>query len=111
MIQSRSSAPRSTTGDRKSIGGYNLSKREIAFSNFEEKLQKGDTIYLFSDGIVDQNGPDRKKFGRIRLEETMIDCAKLRTEEQKVIFEQRLRDYMQNEDQRDDISFIGLKMK
>ncbi len=111
VIKNRENKLITHNGDRKSIGGYNLSKREIAFSNFEEKLQKGDTIYLFSDGIIDQNGPDRKKFGRIRLEEAMIDCAKLRTEEQKVIFEQRLRDYMQNEDQRDDISFIGLKMK
>ena len=68
-------------------------------------------IYLFSDGIVDQNGPDRKKFGRLRLEEAMVDCAKLRPEEQKVLFEQRLSDYMENEDQRDDIALMGLKIQ
>lgn len=97
-------------GDRKSIGGYSLSKREISFTNFEEKLDKDDMIYLFSDGIIDQNGPDRKKFGRIRMEEAMIDCARLKSSEQKNIFEQRLRDYMMNEEQRDDISLIGLKI-
>jgi serine phosphatase RsbU (regulator of sigma subunit) len=97
-------------GDRKSIGGYSLTKREIRFTNYEQKLEKGDMIYLFSDGIVDQNSPERKKFGRLRMEEAMIDCAKLRPAEQKVIFEQRLKDYMLNEEQRDDISLVGLKM-
>ena len=97
-------------GDRKSIGGYSLARREITFTNYEQKLERGDMIYLFSDGIIDQNSPERKKFGRLRMEETMIDCAKLRPIEQKVIFEQRLKDYMSNEEQRDDISLVGLKM-
>jgi len=97
-------------GDRKSIGGYSLSKREISFTNFEENLDQDDMIYLFSDGIIDQNGPDRKKFGRIRMEEAMIDCARLKSAEQKVVFEQRLHDYMLDEEQRDDISLIGLKV-
>ncbi len=97
-------------GDRKSIGGYNLSKREIKFTNFETEVEPGDMIYLFSDGIVDQNSPDRKKFGRLRLEEVMADCAHLRAAEQHVIFEQNLRDYMDNEEQRDDITLMGLKI-
>jgi serine phosphatase RsbU (regulator of sigma subunit) len=98
-------------GDRKSIGGYSLSKRDIAFSEYEQELESGDMIYLFSDGIIDQNGPERKKFGRVRMEEAMIDCAKLRPIEQHAIIEQRLREYMTNEEQRDDITLIGLKIK
>lgn len=97
-------------GDRISIGGYNLSKRESKFTNFEVDVESGDMIYLFSDGIIDQNSPDRKKFGRLRLEEAMADCSQLRAVEQKVIFEQRLRDYMENEEQRDDITLMGLKI-
>lgn len=97
-------------GDRKSIGGYSLSKREITFTNYNLEVDKGDMVYLFSDGIIDQNGPDRKKFGRVRLEEAFVDCAKLDTNEQKNIIEQRLREYMQNEEQRDDIVLVGLKI-
>lgn len=110
IIKNRENKLITHNGDRKSIGGYNLSKREITFTDYHEKLETDDMVYLFSDGIIDQNGPERKKFGRIRLEEAMIDCAKLRSDEQKVIFEQRLRDYMKNEEQRDDISFIGIKV-
>ena len=40
----------------------------------------------------------------------MIDCAKLRPAEQHAIIDQRLREYMDNEDQRDDITLIGLKI-
>jgi serine phosphatase RsbU (regulator of sigma subunit) len=98
-------------GDRKSIGGYGLSKRELEFTDFETEIEKGDIIYLFSDGIVDQNGPDRKKFGRINLEEALIDCAKLEPSKQKLIIEERLFAYMQKEEQRDDITLVGLKIK
>jgi serine phosphatase RsbU (regulator of sigma subunit) len=37
-------------GDRKSIGGYSLSKREIHFTEYEQELDKGDMVYMFSDG-------------------------------------------------------------
>jgi len=97
-------------GDRKSIGGYSLSKKEIKFTNFDIDMEKGDMVYVFSDGIIDQNSPDRKKFGRVRLEEALIDCAKLDPKEQKKVIEKRLIDYMQNEEQRDDITLAGLKI-
>jgi len=97
-------------GDRKSIGGYSLSKREITFTNYNIEVEKGDMIYIFSDGIIDQNSPDRKKFGRVRLEEAFIDSAKLESYEQKKLIENRLKEYMQNEEQRDDIALVGLKI-
>lgn len=97
-------------GDRKSIGGYSLARKEIKFTNHTQELEQGDMIYLFSDGIIDQNGPERKKFGRLRLEEAMIDSAKLNPAEQKEIFEKRLNDYMNKEEQRDDIALLGIKV-
>jgi len=98
------------SGDRKSIGGYNLSKREIHFTDYKIEIESGDMIYIFSDGIIDQNGPDRKKFGRIMLEEALVDCAKLEPLQQKRLIEERLDHYIQNEEQRDDITLIGLKV-
>jgi serine phosphatase RsbU (regulator of sigma subunit) len=97
-------------GDRKSIGGYSLSKREANFSNHDVTVEAGDMIYMFSDGIIDQNNPERKKFGRTMLEEALVDCAKVRPAEQKAIIEQRLGDFMQKEEQRDDITLVGLKV-
>ncbi len=73
-------------------------------------MEKGDIIYLLTDGLIDQNNPERKKFGRIRLEEALVDCAKLSPSEQKVIIEKVLVNYMGTEEQRDDITLVGLKI-
>ena len=97
-------------GNRKSIGGYSLSKNDITFNNFETEVSPEDMVYLFSDGIVDQNSPDRKKFGRSRLEEALEDCRKLSPSKQKAIIEERLSSFMEQEEQRDDITLIGLKI-
>ena len=97
-------------GDRNSIGGYNLNRRNIAFTNHEINIEKGDIIYMLSDGLIDQNNSERKKFGRIRLEEALVDCAKLNPSDQKTIIEQGLLNYMENEEQRDDITLVGLKV-
>ncbi|MBN1949643.1 MAG: SpoIIE family protein phosphatase [Bacteroidales bacterium] len=97
-------------GDRKSIGGYSLSRREVHFTDHQQEIKTGDMIYLFSDGIIDQNGPDRKKFGRLRLEEALVESAKISPIAQKKLIEQRLDEYQQQEDQRDDISLVGLKV-
>ncbi len=98
------------SGDRKSIGGYNLSRREVKFNDKEIAINKGDIVYLFTDGIIDQNGPDRRKFGRIRLEEILSENAKLSPAAQKGIIEEKLNDFIQNEEQRDDITLVGLKI-
>ncbi len=97
-------------GDRKSIGGYSINRKEALFFDKVDHLDKGDTIYMFSDGILDQNGPERKKFGRVRLEEIMVDASGLTMDKQKELFIQRLDEYRSGEEQRDDISLLGLKV-
>lgn len=110
ILQNNQNKLVSYPGDRKSIGGYSLAKREIHFTDHKIEIEKGDMIYLFSDGIIDQNNPERKKFGRIMLEEAMFDCSRLDPSQQKNIIEVRLNNFMQNEEQRDDITLIGLKI-
>lgn len=95
--------------DRKSIGGYQPAKRYIEFTDQKVKLQKGDNIYMFSDGIVDQNNPSRKKFGRARLESILSSCMDESVEVQKDIIETKLDEFIKTEAQRDDITFAGLK--
>lgn len=94
--------------DRKSIGGYQPTKRYIEFTDHTIRLDKGDAIYLFSDGIVDQNDPYRKKFGRARLENILRSCIDEEAEEQCKKIEDKLDAFMQDQAQRDDITFSGL---
>lgn len=73
--------------DRQPIGSYDYRK---GFTNHVVELEKGDSLYLFSDGIVDQFGGEKsKKFSSRRLKtlletiknESMDDQKKLLTEE------------------------------
>ena len=97
-------------GDRKSIGGIEEKIKNINFSNREAILNKGDRIYLSTDGIIDQNGPDRKRFGSKKLEELLIETCNLPVDEQKGRIDKELNDFMKNEEQRDDITLLGLKV-
>lgn len=98
-------------GDRISIGGYGKSKEKISFTNHQLELAKGDMIYLCSDGIIDQNGPDRKRFGSKRLINLLSDIAEQPLNEQKEKIETELDKYKKEEEQRDDITLIGLRIK
>ncbi|MBN1413682.1 MAG: SpoIIE family protein phosphatase [Bacteroidales bacterium] len=97
-------------GDRLSIGGSNESKGQIQFKNHEIKLSKGDMLYLSTDGIIDQNGPDRSRFGTNRFEEILFKYSKFPMEEQEYSIRKEIERFRQHEEQRDDITLLGLKI-
>jgi serine phosphatase RsbU (regulator of sigma subunit) len=96
--------------DRKSIGGYQPTKRTIEFTDHKITLKKGDNVFLASDGIVDQNDKNRKKFGRARLESVLKEIVNEKSQKQKQIIEQKLDDFIEGEAQRDDITLAGIKL-
>ena len=96
--------------DRKSIGGYQPAKRSVEFTNQKSTVYSGDTVYLFSDGIVDQNDQNRKKFGRARLEKLMKQVMNDSVDRQNKVFEKNLDEFMRGEIQRDDITLAGIKI-
>ncbi|MCQ2252871.1 MAG: SpoIIE family protein phosphatase [Bacteroidales bacterium] len=95
--------------DRISIGGFN-NKDEKTFTNHEIAAHKGDMFYMSSDGIIDQNNKERKRFGRKRLIDTIKANHNLSMAEQKARLEEELDTFMDGEEQRDDISVMGLKI-
>ena len=97
-------------GDRFSIGGSGSNKEKVIFRNHEIKICAGDLLYLSTDGIIDQNGPDRSRFGSNRLEEILFKYSKYPLAEQEYYIRQEIERFRQNEEQRDDITLIGLKV-
>src|SRR5690606_27255658 len=75
-----------TKADKQPIGAYETDK---SFQNHEIELQKGDMVYLFSDGFADQfGGPKGKKFNYKQFKQLLIDVSALPVDEQqKVLFE------------------------
>jgi serine phosphatase RsbU (regulator of sigma subunit) len=73
-------------------------------------LPKGALLYLGSDGLVDQNNPQQKKFGMERLEVFLASHAALPMALQKRELAQALDEHMQDIEQRDDILWMGVRL-
>jgi serine phosphatase RsbU (regulator of sigma subunit) len=95
-------------GDRKTIGGrYNAVQD---FTNKEIILNRGDRIYLTTDGITDQNSPERENFGINRLMEILSRTYNMPLEKQKQSLEEELIGFMKYQKQRDDITVLGVQL-
>ncbi len=85
-------------------------KDERSFTNSEIQLQRGDTIYLFTDGYVSQTGGTNfETFKRRRFQEVLMKIQGKSLEEQKQILTQTITDWQANYEQVDDILIIGMK--
>jgi serine phosphatase RsbU (regulator of sigma subunit) len=98
----------SLRGDRVSIGG--MKRKENAFVNKQLTLQKGDYMYMYTDGLTDQNSADMQKFSSKRLKEFIQNTAHLSITQQGETLHKALADFMQEEEQRDDIAVVGVKL-
>ncbi len=95
-------------GDIKPIGG-----RQSEFStytNYDLKLSKGDMLYLTTDGMVDQNDFLRKKYGTTRFTKTLSEIAYLPMISQKEALIYELENHQAAEEQRDDITILGVRI-
>jgi ligand-binding sensor domain-containing protein/serine phosphatase RsbU (regulator of sigma subunit) len=97
-----------TKGDRYTIGRSVTDVREKVFTNHIIKIEKGDSIYLFSDGYADQfGGIAGKKFKLAPLKELLLKIQDKSMEEQKLILDNTIEAWRGEIEQIDDIMIIG----
>lgn len=81
------------------------------FNHQDITLQKGDAVYLYSDGFYDQKGgPDGKKFYPKRFRELLGENAGLKMEAQRRKYEEVLSGWSQGYEQVDDILILGIRI-
>ena len=83
------------------------------FTNHKIQLNKGDQLYLFSDGFADQfGGPTTggKKFKYKPFKQLLIDNCQLSMTEQKEILEKTFAEWKGNNEQVDDVTVVGIKI-
>nr|MCU0393503.1 SpoIIE family protein phosphatase [Thermoflexibacter sp.] len=97
-------------GDKKTVGGFFKENRITQFTNQEVILQKGDIIYLFTDGLTDQTNPQQEKLGSVKLKELLKENLHLSLDQQQTTILQELNLHRQDADQRDDMTLIGIKL-
>ncbi len=91
--------------------GYFLGEEKKKFTNHTIQLEKGDTVYIFSDGYADQfGGPFGRKFMAIPFRVLLMDINKQPIEKQKEILNKTIEEWRGNLDQVDDILVMGVKI-
>ncbi len=80
------------------------------FKTTSFRLKKGDQLYLFSDGYVDQfGGPDRKKFKAKAFKELLLHNHQEKMEKQKELLHKQFFDWKGDIEQYDDIVVLGIR--
>ena len=95
--------------DRMPIGIYE--QDPLPFKKHNIKLKKGDSIYLFSDGYVDQlGGPLRKTFRAINFRKLLLEIQDQPMEKQKAILLENMALWQGEVEQIDDVLVMGIKI-
>jgi serine phosphatase RsbU (regulator of sigma subunit)/tetratricopeptide (TPR) repeat protein len=97
-------------GDKFPVGAY-LGGYTSQFSLREVPLEKGDCLYIFSDGYADQfGGPKGKKFKYKQLKEVLIAMKDFPMDQQRSRLDKIHDDWKGNLEQVDDILMIGVRI-
>jgi len=84
---------------------------EVPFTNYALSVEKGDSVYLFSDGFSDQfGGPDGSKFKKSNLKKLLSEIHHLPMAEQRNLLESELATWQGSLPQVDDITIIGVRI-
>jgi serine phosphatase RsbU (regulator of sigma subunit) len=95
--------------DRMPIGIYYGEKE--TFTNYEINIQKGDTIYIFSDGFADQfGGPTGSKYMKYNLKKLLSEIYDKPMTEQRTILENEFEKWKGSNYQIDDVTILGVRI-
>ncbi|MCD4795414.1 MAG: SpoIIE family protein phosphatase [Bacteroidales bacterium] len=81
------------------------------FTTHEIELQKGDNIYMFSDGYADQfGGPDERKFKYKQFKQLLFENVDKPMAKQKDILEKNFLEWKGEIEQIDDVVVLGIRI-
>lgn len=95
--------------DKLSIAGY--TEYDQPYQNNLIQVQKGDSVYAFTDGIVDQfGGPDGKKFMSKRMKELLLNIHSKPMHDQELLLKKAVEEWQGKLEQIDDILVLGMRI-
>jgi len=99
--------------DAQAIGGISSVTRrnsEMEFTTQRIPIVENMSMYMFTDGYMDQfGGPENKKFNITRFKTMLLEIEFQNMDDQKKIIEQTMLDWKGEKRQIDDMLVIGLK--
>jgi serine phosphatase RsbU (regulator of sigma subunit)/ligand-binding sensor domain-containing protein len=97
-----------TKANKQPIG---LVDNPVPYTTHSFDLEQGDSIYIFSDGYVDQfGGEKRKKFKAKAFRELLLSIQDKTMEEQKIIINDSFETWKGSLEQIDDVCIIGIRV-
>jgi serine phosphatase RsbU (regulator of sigma subunit) len=93
--------------DKQPIGIY---KKMTPFTKQSITIQKGDKIYIFSDGYADQMNEEENRFKIMNLKKAIIDFGPNITKNQLELFDKTYEDWKGSYEQMDDVVLIGVEI-
>ena len=97
-----------TKANKQPIGKFD---NQLPFTTHSFKLQKGDSVYIFSDGYIDQfGGPKGKKFKSKAFRQLLLSVQNEKMEKQKDIIDETFENWKGNLEQIDDVCIMGIKI-
>lgn len=96
--------------DKQPIGAF-LGEELRPFTNKIIKVNKGDVVYLFTDGYADQfGGPKGKKFKYKQFEEILLNNSPLPMKEQLIKLSNCFTEWRGTHEQIDDVLVMGFRI-
>ena len=94
-------------GDQQPIGIHTI---ETDFTTHTIELKEQDTIYIFSDGFIDQfGGENRKKYKTPNFKKLLLSVQSENMEKQGLIIENAFETWRGENEQIDDVCVIGIR--
>lgn len=114
IIVIRNNALVELKGDKHPIGRFGP-EEPIPFTDHSYPLQKGDVLYVYSDGYSDQFGglngaTQTRKFKSGELKKLLVQINNKPMAEQREILFMRLQEWKGMNEQTDDITIIGIRV-
>jgi phosphoserine phosphatase RsbU/P len=94
-------------GTKKSIGD---AKKNITYQTHKEIINSETEIYLFSDGLTDQNNDKNEKYGSARLKSMIKNIHKEKMSRQRELLLEDFNKHHGQETLRDDILLVGIRI-
>ncbi len=95
------------SADRMPIGVH---IKETSFTNNYIKLEADDLVFMFSDGFVDQFGPEQQKYKSRRFRNFLVEIAEKPLADQKELLNEEFHKWKGDNKQVDDVLIMGLRI-
>ena len=96
-------------GDKQPIAYY--AQKDASFTSNTIKVQKGDMLYIFSDGFIDQFGGEKgKKYMTGKFKKFLFSISKMSIKEQEHLVKNEFSNWKGENEQLDDVCVMGVRV-